>query len=102
MRALSRFTEYEPPPADCVIFSTVELGQVSLEAFNRFGSFTHTKDLPAILFVDGRQAAIVKAAQLSPKRLMLQMPLKVREIRDALLGLLRPGYIRASAAADDA
>lgn len=101
MRALSRFTEYEPPPADCVIFSTVELGQVSLEAFNRFGSFEHTKNLPAILFVDGRQAAIVKAAQLSPKRLMLQMPLKVKEIRDALLGLLRPGYIRASAAVDE-
>jgi serine/threonine protein kinase len=99
VRALGRFTEFEPPPADCVIFSTVELGGASLEAFNRFGMLEHTKDLPAILFVDGRQTPIVQAAQLGPKRLMLKMPLKVREIRDALLGLLRPGYIRASAAA---
>jgi serine/threonine-protein kinase len=99
VRALGRFTEYEPPPADCVIFSTIELGVDSLEAFNRFGMANHTKTMPAILFVDGRQTNIVKEAQLSPKRLMLQMPLKVKEIRDALLGLLRPGYIRASAAA---
>ncbi|WP_425617745.1 protein kinase [Anatilimnocola sp. NA78] len=101
VRALGRFNEYEPPPADCVLFSTVELGEVALEAFNRFGAAEHTKKLPAILFVDSRQAAIVKAAQLSAKRKMLQMPLKVREIRDALLGMLRPGFVRASAAAAD-
>ncbi len=101
LRAISRFNEYEPPPADCVLFSAVELGESALEAFNRFGSFEHTKKLPAILFVDVRQAALAKAAQLNAHRLILQMPLKVREIRDALLGMLRPGYIRASAAAAD-
>ncbi|QDU25440.1 Serine/threonine-protein kinase PknB [Anatilimnocola aggregata] len=103
VRALGRFTEYEPAAADCVLFSTVGLGDDALEAFNRFGTAEHTKNLPAILFVDSRQAGIVKSAQLSPKRRMLQIQgaLKVREIRDALLALLRPGYIRASAAAAD-
>lgn len=101
MRALQRFVEYEPPPADCVMFSAMELGEDALDAFNRFGSLEHTKHLPAILFVDARQTDLAKDAQLGPQRLLLKMPLKVREIRDALLGMLRPGYIRASAAAAD-
>jgi serine/threonine protein kinase len=101
MRALTRFVEYEPPPADCVMFSAMELGDVALDAFNRFGSYEHTKHLPAILFVDARQADIIKEAQLGPQRLLLKMPLKVREIRDALLGMLRPGFIRAKKAEED-
>ena len=101
VRALSRFTDYEPPPADCVLFSAMELGEDVLEAFNRFGSVEHTKRLPAILFADPRQTEILKGAQLGPQRLLLKYPFKVREIRDALLGMLRPGYIRASAAAAD-
>jgi serine/threonine-protein kinase len=99
MRALGRFNEYEPPPADCVLFSAMELGDVALDAFNRFGAFEHTKKLPAILFADVKQTEVIRGAQLNDRRLMLQQPLKVREIRDALLTLLRPGYIRASAAA---
>ena len=101
MRALARFQDYEPPPADCVMFSAMELGEDALEAFNRFGSYEHTKHLPAILFADARQANLIKCAKLGPQRLLLKMPLKVREIRDALLTMLRPGYIRASAAAAD-
>lgn len=100
-RAIARFTEYEPPPADCVMFSAMELGDDALDAFNHFGSVEHTKALPAILFVDPRQTAIINEAKLSPQRLILKMPLKVRDIRDALLGMLRPGYIRASAAEKD-
>jgi PleD family two-component response regulator len=101
-RALARFNEYEPPPADCVMFSAAhELGEDALDAFNHFGSVEHTKKLPAILFVDPRQADIIKDAKLGTQRLMLTMPLKRRDIRDALLGMLRPGYIRASAAEKD-
>jgi serine/threonine-protein kinase len=101
MRALARFQEYEPAPADCVLFSALELGEDALEAFNRFGSYEHTKQLPAMIFADPRQADVIKAAQLGTQRLLLKYPFKVREIRDALLGMLRPGYIRASAAAAD-
>ncbi|WP_254510008.1 protein kinase domain-containing protein [Anatilimnocola floriformis] len=101
VRALARFTEYEPAPADCVLFSALELGEDALDVFNRFGSIEHTKQIPAMIFADPRQVDIVKGAQLTARRLLLKYPFKVREIRDALLGMLRPGYIRASAAAAD-
>ena len=47
-------------------------------------------DAPAILFVDGRQTNLIKSAQLAPHRVLLAAPLKVRELREGLVKLLRP------------
>jgi tRNA A-37 threonylcarbamoyl transferase component Bud32/uncharacterized protein (DUF302 family) len=87
-RALTRFEEDDKRPADCVLFSTVSLGRPALEAFNKFGLHPSSKDVPAILFVDERQNDLVKAAALAEHRVLLSMPLKVRELRDTLLKLL--------------
>ena len=46
--------------------------------------------MPALLFVDGEQTNLIKAAQLAPHRVLLSTPLKVRELRDALVKLLQP------------
>ena len=46
--------------------------------------------IPAVLFVDPKQPNLIKAAQLAPHRVLLQAPLKVRELREALRKLLRP------------
>ncbi|ADB16533.1 serine/threonine protein kinase [Pirellula staleyi DSM 6068] len=91
MRAIQRFNDDPVKPADCVIFSTPELGNSALEAFNIFGMNASSKDVPAILFVDQRQTSIIKSANMAPHRLLLTMPLKVRELRETLLKLLRPG-----------
>ncbi len=88
MRALERFTPDEPPPADCAVFSAPELGNIALEAFNRFGTDEHTKHLPSILLVDRKQQHIIRSALVGPKRILLAMPLKVRELRAALMKLL--------------
>jgi serine/threonine-protein kinase len=77
-RALQRFENDDNSPADCVIFSAPELGNDALEAFNRFASDEKTKNVPAI----------IRGANMAPHRLMLAMPLKVRELRIALLKLL--------------
>jgi tRNA A-37 threonylcarbamoyl transferase component Bud32/uncharacterized protein (DUF302 family) len=87
-RALTRFEEDDKRPADCVLFSTVSLGRPALEAFNKFGLHPSSKDVPAILFVDEKQNDLVKAAALAEHRVLLSMPLKVRELRDTLLKLL--------------
>jgi serine/threonine-protein kinase len=87
-RALQRFENDDNSPADCVIFSTPELGNDALEAFNRFASDEKTKNVPAILLVDRKQQFIIRGANMAPHRLMLAMPLKVRELRIALLKLL--------------
>lgn len=89
-RALHRFQDGNDRPADCVLISTQELGQAGLDAFNEFGSLDGTKELPAILLVDNRQDDIIRRAQLNEHRMMLSMPLKVKELRNVLLKLLRP------------
>ncbi len=89
-RALERFNPEEPPPADCAVFSAPELGNAALEAFNQFGTSPHTKHLPSILLVDRKQQHIIRSALVGPKRILLAMPLKVRELRSALIKLLAP------------
>lgn len=89
-RALTRFNDPERPPADLVIFSCQELGHDALDAFNQFATGEHTRNLPAILFLNDRQQEFVKSARLSDRRLVLMMPLKVRELNDAIVQLLSP------------
>ena len=88
-RALARFQPEEDPPADVVLFSAPELAASALDAFNEFGQNAHTADIPAMLLVDRKQQFIIRGAKVGPKRMMLAMPLKVRELRAALLKLLR-------------
>jgi len=91
-RPLQRYQDAEKKLCDCALFCTAELGDAALEAFNEWGAADQTRDVPAILLVDNRQTEIVKAAQLSDHRVLLSLPFKMRELRVALLKLLRPGY----------
>ncbi|MCA9191345.1 MAG: serine/threonine protein kinase [Planctomycetales bacterium] len=95
-RALARFSPEEDPPADCVLFSAPELGAAAMDAFNKFASDEHTADIPALLLVDRKQQYIIRGAKLAPHRLMLAMPLKVKELRAALLKLLRTSNSEAN------
>jgi serine/threonine-protein kinase len=71
------------------MFCAQYLGGEALAAFNEFGALKETKDVPAILFVDGQQKNLIQAAQTAPHRMVLSTPLKVRELRDALVKLIR-------------
>lgn len=87
-RALSRFNLDEEPPADCVIFGAAELGALALQAYNTFTSQEHTCEIPAILLADHRQSRIISEARRGPNRKLLALPLKVKELRAALIHLL--------------
>lgn len=87
-RAITRIEDNHTKLADCVLFSTLGLADDALAAFNKFGASDATKNIPAIIFVDGKQADLIKTARLSDKRVLLSMPLKVRELRETLLKLL--------------
>ncbi|NND98780.1 MAG: protein kinase, partial [Pirellulaceae bacterium] len=87
-RALARFVKDEDQPADCVIFGASELGNLALEAFNKFATDEHTCEIPAILLVDRRQSRIIGEARRGGKRTLLGLPLKVSELRGALRKLL--------------
>jgi serine/threonine protein kinase len=87
-RALARFADGEERPADCVIFGAAELGNLALEAYNRFASDEHTREVPTILLVDQKQAHIIERARRGSIHKLLALPLKVRELRAALISLL--------------
>jgi len=92
-RAVLRFETDDKQPADCVLFCAQDLGETALEAFNKFASRASTKEVPAILFVDARQADLIKSAHLAPHRVLLTNPLRVRELRETLLRLLNAGTV---------
>jgi len=87
-RAIERFVEGDTFPADLVIFSAAELGQLALEAHNIFAANEHTSEVPTVLLVDRRQERIIQQARRGPHRKLLPLPLKVRDLRGALVSLL--------------
>jgi len=87
-RALDRFIPGEPAPADLVIFSAAELGNLALEAHNIFASTEHTAEVPTILLCDRRQERIISEARRGSNRKLLALPLKVRELRGTIAHLL--------------
>ncbi len=89
-RAVSRF-EDDQAVADCVIFSTIELGYQALDAFNQFQAGEHTRHVPAILLVSEKQKAIVKEAKLDPLHVAVAMPLSLKTLRSWLLKTLGNG-----------
>lgn len=86
-RALAKFAPDESNPANCLILGATNLGNEALDAFNQFVSDEHTKHLPAILLVDPKQQHIVRGANTSERHVLIPMPLKVRELREALVHL---------------
>ncbi|MEM8910235.1 MAG: protein kinase [Planctomycetota bacterium] len=87
-RALARFEEIGEQPADCVIFSAAELGVEALDAYNEFAENETTAEIPSVLLVDRRQSHIIGKARRGANRTMLPLPLRVKELRAALIQLL--------------
>jgi len=86
-RALDKFAPDETPPADCVVLCAPDLGNLALEAFNQFSEQEHTKNIPVVMLVDPKQQHIIRGAKTSPNHVLIAMPLKVRELRQALVKL---------------
>ena len=86
-RALSRFTA-ENKAADGVIFSTGELGDSALQAFNRFAEGEHTREIPAVLLLGEHHLDWKPQAKLAGHRAVLGMPIKLRQIREVLAKLV--------------
>jgi eukaryotic-like serine/threonine-protein kinase len=86
-RALSKFTPDESTPADCLVLCAPDLGNLALDAFNQFVSQDHTKNIPVVMLVDPKQQHIIRGAKTSHNHVLIAMPLKVRELRQALVKL---------------
>jgi eukaryotic-like serine/threonine-protein kinase len=93
-RALARFTN-EAKAADCVVFSSGKLGSAALEAFNRFGVEEATRDIPAVLLLGEKQGSWRAKAEVNSNRVVLSMPIKLRDLR-GVLGKLAPAMGEAA------
>ncbi|MBM3999378.1 MAG: response regulator [Planctomycetes bacterium] len=86
-RAIDRF-EDKPDAADCVLFSTTELEDSAVAAFNRFGQTETTRDVPCILLAHQNRPEWITAAETKAHRVVLKEP-KLGELRAALVRLIR-------------
>ncbi len=90
-RALKRF-EDDSRAADGVVFSTGQLGETALDAFNHFAVTRETAQIPVVLLLDEKRPDWKKRAQpnLADHRVVVPMPIKLREFRDVLTRLVPP------------
>ncbi len=89
-RAFQRFEQAHPNEkvADALILFTHELGEAGIDWFNRFATLDVTKNLPAIILLGEKQAALKNTAKLDGHRVAMMMPLRLKELRQTLAKLL--------------
>jgi eukaryotic-like serine/threonine-protein kinase len=86
VRAVSRFRQ-DPTVADCAIFNAQLIGQRALEMFNELGGDDRTQSVPAVLLLDESQQAWKSSANTAAHRLVLTMPITMKQLRDILVQL---------------
>lgn len=82
-RALNRFFA-DPRAADVVLFTTSNNGRIALEAFNRLGRESATREMPAVLLLDQSHHDWEENAQVARHRAVAKMPIKMRDLREKL------------------
>lgn len=88
-RALGRFQE-NSRSADCVIFSSGDIGRAAVEAFNELGAHEDTRAVPAVLLLGEKQSAWKTDAKPGEHRRVVTMPIKLKELRSVLTQLVPP------------
>jgi serine/threonine-protein kinase len=83
VRAFRRFQE-NPATADCVIFNAQQLGRSAVTAFNQFGEFAITEGVPTILLLDEDQLDWKRNANVADHRVVVPMPVTMKELRGLL------------------
>jgi len=86
-RAIQRLKD-APGEFDCAVFCTGELGKSALEVFNQLDDDHVTSKLPALIIVEKNQSSFASQARLSDLHMLLHQPIKVRELRSALIKVI--------------
>ena len=82
-RAVDRFRQ-DASVADCVIFNAQQIGLPALEMFNQLGEDQATSSIPAILLLEEDQQAWKSQARTARHRIVLPMPVTLRQLRTLL------------------
>ena len=82
-RALGRFDEQDLP-AQCLVFSAVELGEKAVEGYEMFTSNPATSGIPAILLLGKNHEEWMHRNDGKEHHVVLQMPITVGKFREVL------------------
>ena len=82
-RALTRFGGDELP-AQCLVFSAVELGERAVEAYESFTTNPGTMGIPSILLLGKEHSAWMNRTDGREHHVVLQMPITVGKLREVL------------------
>ncbi|MHC4400556.1 MAG: protein kinase domain-containing protein [Planctomycetota bacterium] len=93
--ALHRFRQ-DPKTAHCVLFNAQEIGREALDTFNLFGEDRRLDALPAVLLVNQRQQHFKDDAKTTDHRVVLSLPLTMRQLRATLAKLVPSQAVSAS------
>jgi serine/threonine protein kinase len=73
---------------DCLLLNAQEVGEPALHTFNRLAEDSATEAVPVILLLGKSQMAWKKRARTADHRLVLSMPITLRDLRIVLAKLL--------------
>jgi len=76
--------------ADGVLFNAQQMGKDTVRAFNRLGLDNIGQRMPSILLLDEDQRPWSKEVNTAANRVIMVMPLKMKDLRDNLSKLLSP------------
>jgi serine/threonine-protein kinase len=88
-RAVDRLRQ-DASVADCVIFNAQQIGMPALEMFNQMGEDPAFSSIPAILLLEDNQQAWKAEARTARHRIVLSMPVTMRQLRTLLAQLAPP------------
>jgi serine/threonine-protein kinase len=89
-RALNRFRQ-DATAADCVVVNAQQIGQPALQMFNELAEDKKTHFVRAVLLLDESQHQWKSQANTTSHRIVLPMPITLKQLRAALAKLLPAG-----------
>jgi len=87
LRAVARARQ-DNTALQCLVFSAQGIGKAALTGFNELAADERTASLPALLLLDEPQKEWKEQAACAEHRLVLTMPLTMKDLRNALATLL--------------
>ncbi|MGB6044609.1 MAG: serine/threonine-protein kinase [Pirellulales bacterium] len=82
-RAIARFTE-DDPPGHCVVFSTQDLGEAAVNAYQRFICAGGTSEIPAVLLLGEKHTEWSQRSDGAEHHVVVPMPITLGEFRELL------------------
>jgi eukaryotic-like serine/threonine-protein kinase len=86
-RAVARVRQ-DNTAIQCLVFCAQGLGRAALNGFNELAADDRTSSLPALLLLDEPQKDWKRQAALTDHRIVLTMPITMKQLRNALASLL--------------